>query len=69
MSRNALTSARAWDFVSLPPGTTRPSCALGGRSLSFDLGDPLRDRGDRLAFVQQRSVALESPLTGADLFP
>src|SRR5262245_25428993 len=27
MSRNASTSARAWDFVSLAPGMTRPSWA------------------------------------------
>jgi hypothetical protein len=41
----------------------------GGASLSFDLGDPLRDRGDRLAFVQERSIALEPPVTGPDLSP
>jgi hypothetical protein len=54
-------------LVSLPPGTTRPSGASAGLALSFNFGDPLRDRGERFAFIQERSVALESLIAGSDL--
>ena len=47
------------------PDATEPR--PGGLSLLLDLGDPLRNRGDCLAFVQQRSIALQPPVTGPDL--
>jgi hypothetical protein len=51
----------------LAVGNHATELCLGGLSLSLDIGDPLRNGGDCLAFVQERSRALEPPVTGSDL--
>jgi hypothetical protein len=47
----------------LPAGHGATELCLGDLSLSFDFGDPLSDRGDRLAFVQERSITPEPLVT------
>lgn len=69
MSRRASTSARVWDFVSLPPGSTRLSCAWAALRSRSTSAIHFRDRGDRLTFIQERAITLEPVVAGPDLFP